>query len=1051
MNRSEAYKKAISLGYNGEKKYPEGDTVFWVNQIKLLEQKQRVQRLLEQVKEVATVRQRRIRRNEIIESLPDIEQFFNNFESGEDTLDLTEVVNDYEHLEILLELINEKSEVLADDNIIAIKVDNVYYTLSRDNIDRLLQLIREPEQIGELIRTSDGELLDVVYNIPNEVTLIVMDRPRDIAIQEGGFFRYIHKMDIDLSRYGIFKKVVNDNYKVNCLIRALQNSGVEINISALEHFIKDRIIPKKYLKDIAELYDLHIILKHETNNIGKTKIVHYNKNGKIEIKIGLLDSHYFIIDKTDINSYAIKNYDEVKNEVEWNRIYRKLKNGKYKRDNSKSLDSYSIIKLLLENKDKLLTKITVSEGLDTTYFHDKEKEIRSLQFSYDNCKKVLFETKEIKKLPKIWFDFETITEGEKHEQYLVCWINEENEIGSAVCGGTTEYNTQPSYEFLQSITTESVLIAHNLGYDFRFLYKYLFNINLISKGNKIIMGTAYFKHDKMNIKIKLHFKDSLFIIPMALKNFASAFGLDQKKEVMPYKIYTKENIEVGYVEIKEALKCICGDDKKQFKDNIKKWKCSKMIGDEEYFDIIEYSRQYCILDCKVLKDGYQKFRNQMLEITGLDVDVIATLPSLADKFLIKEGCYDGVYSFSGVVRAFIQKCVVGGRVMCRDNQKWHIKEKLQDFDAVSLYPSAMVRLKGFLKGKPKIITDLSYEKIKRYDGYFVEIKVTKIGKNRHFPIVNELDDDGIRVFSNKLPTGSVFVDNITLEDMVKFQEIEFDIIRGYYFNEGFNSQIKSSMEKLFNARLQKKKEGNKIQLLYKLIMNASYGKTILKPIITETKFFNTEKKAKKYFKRHYNQIKHMVQLGESNKHIVKIINPIHKHFNRSHIGVQILSMSKRIMNEVMYLADDIDAKIYYQDTDSMHIQNDKIELLSELYKEVYERELIGKNLGQFHSDFDFESDVLPVSVESYFLGKKAYIDKVHVENDGVSSFKYHIRMKGIPTKCLSNNPMEIYEKLYKGDSHTVDLVSGSNIMFEYKKNFDVVSRGSFKRTIQFGK
>ena len=66
----------------------------------------------------------------------------------------------------------------------------------------------------------------------------------------------------------------------------------------------------------------------------------------------------------------------------------------------------------------------------------------------------------------------------------------------------------------------------------------------------------------------------------------------------------------------------------------------------------------------------------------------------------------------------------------------------------------------------------------------------------------------------------------------------------------------------------------------------------------------------------------------------------------------ILAMSKRIMNEVMTLAEDLKINVYYQDTDSLHIESDKLEELRTVFKNKYNRELIGKNLGQFHSDFE---------------------------------------------------------------------------------------------------
>ena len=100
------------------------------------------------------------------------------------------------------------------------------------------------------------------------------------------------------------------------------------------------------------------------------------------------------------------------------------------------------------------------------------------------------------------------------------------------------------------------------------------------------------------------------------------------------------------------------------------------------------------------------------------------------------------------------------------------------------------------------------------------------------------------------------------------------------------------------------------------------------------------------------------------------------------------------MNEVMCLAEDIGATIDYTDTDSMHIDFDSVERLGAAFKEKYGRELIGKKLGQFHTDFDFECSYHIVdgkllrvgnsieskgeihACQSIFLGKKSYIDRL---------------------------------------------------------------------------
>ena len=48
------------------------------------------------------------------------------------------------------------------------------------------------------------------------------------------------------------------------------------------------------------------------------------------------------------------------------------------------------------------------------------------------------------------------------------------------------------------------------------------------------------------------------------------------------------------------------------------------------------------------------------------------------------------------------------------------------------------------------------------------------------------------------------------------------------------------------------------------------------------------------------------------------------HFNYVHCGVEIVYMSKRIMNKVFSCTDDFNIKIYYQDTDSIHLNYDDV-------------------------------------------------------------------------------------------------------------------------------
>ena len=52
------------------------------------------------------------------------------------------------------------------------------------------------------------------------------------------------------------------------------------------------------------------------------------------------------------------------------------------------------------------------------------------------------------------------------------------------------------------------------------------------------------------------------------------------------------------------------------------------------------------------------------------------------------------------------------------------------------------------------------------------------------------------------------------------------------------------------------------------------------------------------------------------------------HFNYVHCGVETVSMSKRVMNKVFDVSHDCGAKIYYQDTDSIHLNYDDVKKIA---------------------------------------------------------------------------------------------------------------------------
>ena len=918
----------------------------------------------------------------------------------------------------VLDLIN-KHTTLDGKNVI--QIDNKFFkasTIKKHIVDALPFVGSAPPMSGRRSEVSDAveELAEIEH--AKRIGLINF-KGNTYKRATGAFFPYTNNTIIDLSDYGIYQSVNPSNYKNNCLIHALLMSGVT-NLDNVRRVVKCDDVPKSKLGVIADLIQRQIHVKQD----GYNSISKYGKDYPEIIKLGLIENHFFLIDEYPICHYAVEHYKEVKDLPNFQHI--KTKEGKYyKRDVNRTMNSFDLIKKFQELG--YFTKMTNKQVANCQY-HDRIEETFD-DLSYNEALLEPIEPKESKDkkpLPLIVFDFETNTEG-THTPYLCCSYDG-NELKSFIGADCAK-------KFLDSLPQKCIILAHNASYDRCFIVPHLINITEIARGSHLLSMTGTYFGKEITIK------DSYNLITMPLRSFGKTFNLDCEKEIMPYTAYIKENIMKRFIPVDELIKHT-GKDTEQFLENIKKWDC--LDGDK--VDIIKYSKIYCEIDCIVLYKGYFKFRDWALEL-DLDINDILTSASLAHQYFVNTGCYDGVYELTSTPQSFIQSCVVGGRCMIANNKKYRCDEIVNDFDAVSLYPSAMKRM-GFLKGKPKVITD--WKDHDKWDGYFIEIEIKRVGKHRAFPLMSYVNEKGVRTNENEMVGKRLRVDKTMLEDMINFQKVEYEFIKGYYFNDGLNYTIQETITTLFNTRKKLKSEGNPAQEVYKLIMNSGYGKSIMKPIETSTHFFNTFDDFEKYWAINHAHIKD----GECFENIYKIkkIKPICEHHNIAHVGASILSMSKRIMNEVMCCAEDEGIQLMYQDTDSIHLRDSEISKLAKAFENKYGRELIGKDLGQFHSDFDIKGCKDVVATNSIFLGKKCYIDKLLGDGEKVD---YHIRLKGVPNQVILNycdeqkiTPFELYEQMYKGKEIVFDLTKGS-CCFQYTSTYNVFTQTLFQRKIKF--
>ena len=749
-----------------------------------------------------------------------------------------------------------------------IQVGNTFYTINDLNRTNLINAIQDV-MIGNMpdgISESDEAIL---YNLQMRDKFIIhrkvekfLNKDGNVKVKpNGGFFKWTHNTELDLSKYGIYTAVDKKNYIHNCIYKALSAGGLcDEKLQDLKTQILNRNLPQSKLKYIAERYEIHIILKRDDTRHKNT--IKYGNPDHQTFKIGLLDEHYFLIDKVNITRFALKHYWELSGEMkldEFRKIVctKKNKNGTIKSGNYRYLTSYEVIKYMLEHHKGYLSKMDMNTDIFNTQFYDKVKSWSSLEydgneFTFNSVLKMMVRNEninvKINKLcdrdtiynrilsqgknakeglkaaekwlakvskddyeDKVFFDFESYKHYDEELgmvvqiPYMVCWEFLDGRKGYA-------YGKNCARKFLDDLKVNTLLIAHNAAFDYRFLLPYVYDFKPITKGTGLIScDLEHINHtlppteDPSGNKIypKLHhkIKDSLKLIPMPLRKFGKCFKLKQEKEVMNYDMYNEESLNDNLMSIKDALKHFYTKkaDQKQFKKNLKKWD----LDAGGYYSIVDYSRRYCEIDVSVLKQGYETFRGWLMEkpinidIDGLNYPVL-TIASLASYYLTREGCFDECYKLSGVPREFIMCAMVGGRTMARDNLKWNVTQtdpsgdevKIADYDGVSLYPSSMVRLGGFLKGKPKVLKNKTLEFLNNQDGYFVKIRVNKVGKKLHFPLMSFVNSKGVRTFTNKLwevvdfinpVTGllerkkvmknEMIVDKFQLEDLIEFQKI----------------------------------------------------------------------------------------------------------------------------------------------------------------------------------------------------------------------------------------------------------------------------------------
>lgn len=498
-----------------------------------------------------------------------------------------------------------------------------------------------------------------------------------------------------------------------------------------------------------------------------------------------------------------------------------------------------------------------------------------------------------------------------------------------------------------------------------------------------------------------------------------------------------------------------------------------------WFDFQAVSTEYLIGDITCTLLLYLEFGKQMFIAIGMDIRDCMTLPSAAYKkwvSMIREGVKIQVPNTEDKFRHI---GVYGGRTeviqrywISKDVDKEYedIDDYLVDEDVVSLYPSAMMG--EFPIGESVPLEDKERFRINRslmnFKGDTSQLylpigdficNVTPRKDLVVAPIALKEDNDHTCWELNN--RSGQKLNWIDIESAVR-HGYKVMIISGYIYPS--NQCLKGDEARIFKDYVELLYAGKQAQdvlkkahdpdyneclrSVYKLFMNALYGKCTQKPINDEIIFCSTGKDMDEFFAE-YNWLDIMeygdqvIMIGSAMKFSQRISKPMQE-------GAAVLAYSRAIMNDIFdcidptrlrqywkYLTDDQkqDLVFLYTDTDSIIVHVKHMHKIKHFLVPHGEK----KKLGQLEDELEISLKVMVEGVETWvthpgkiveaiFLSPKTYalryvLPSGEIGHKLVTEHLIKKRAKGLPSFLLK------WE-------HYVDALAGKTIHF----HFDMMSK-----------
>ena len=86
--------------------------------------------------------------------------------------------------------------------------------------------------------------------------------------------------------------------------------------------------------------------------------------------------HYFVNDYTELTSYCLEDYEEIKDIKDCNKVF-KTYNDNYKKGNGIFIKAFQLFKMLMDSVDKLITPMGSTDEVLKTQFYDKVEDYKT--------------------------------------------------------------------------------------------------------------------------------------------------------------------------------------------------------------------------------------------------------------------------------------------------------------------------------------------------------------------------------------------------------------------------------------------------------------------------------------------------------------------------------------------------------------------------------------------------------------------------------------------------------------------------------------------------